>query len=106
MLRLDDLWIWDSWVADDGDLYHLYFLQAPRSLGDASMRHVDRTWYKTLDLAPPGTTGPALTTASETWRDPLVLPDPGGDGWHMLLTARAVGAGRNDDGVVAHATST
>ena len=33
MLRLDDLWVWDSWVADDGDLYHLFFLQAPRSLG-------------------------------------------------------------------------
>ena len=42
---------------------------------------------------------------SETWRDPLVVPDPGGDGWHMLLCARAVGAGRNDDGVVAHAWS-
>ncbi len=192
MLRLDDLWVWDSWVADDGDLYHLFFLQAPRSIGDMSQRHVharvghatsrdlvdweyhgeclgpaetgfddlaiwtgsvlraqgrwwmfytalssaghhiydqrigsavsddlftwhrtgdqpvlhvDRTWYKTLDLAPPGTTGPDPATASETWRDPLVLPDPAGDGWHMLLTARAVGAGRNDDGVVAHARS-
>jgi beta-fructofuranosidase len=192
VLRLDDLWVWDSWVADDGDLYHLFFLQAPRALGDMATRHVharvghatsrdlvdweyhgeclgpaetgfddlaiwtgsvlraegrwwmfytalstaghhiydqrigsavsddlftwrrtgdqpvlhvDRSWYKTLDLAPPGTTGPDLTTASETWRDPLVLPDPDGDGWHLLLTARAVGAGRNDDGVVAHARS-
>jgi glycosyl hydrolase family 32 len=42
----------------------------------------------------------------EAWRDPYVLEDPGGDGWHMLITARAVGAGRNDDGVVAHAWST
>jgi beta-fructofuranosidase len=192
VLRLDDYWMWDSWVGDDGELYHLYFLQAPRSLGDMAERHVnatvghatshdlvtwnyhgeclgpaetgfddlaiwtgsvlraqgrwwmfytaistaghhifdqrigsavsddlfswhrtgdqpvlhvDRTWYKTLDLAPPGTSGPALETASETWRDPLVMPDPGGDGWHMLLTARAIGAGRNDDGVVAHARS-
>ena len=192
MLRLDDQWIWDSWVADDGDRYHLYFLQAPRSLGDPGRRHVhatvghatsrdlvtweylgeclgpaetgfddlavwtgsvlraedqwwmfytaistaghhifdqrigsavsddlhhwrrtsdqprlsvDSRWYKTLHLDPPDTEGPDLTQASETWRDPLVLPDPDGDGWHMLLTARAVGAGRNDDGVVAHATS-
>ena len=192
MLRLEDFWVWDSWTADDGDLYHLFFLQAPRSLGgfaerhidarvghatsrdlvtwdylgeclgpaetgfddlaiwtgsvvrsqgrwwmfytalssaghhiydqrvgsvvsddlhtwrrvgDQPVLHVDRTWYKTLDLAPPGTTGPDLTTASETWRDPFVLPDPDGEGWHMLLTARAVGAARNDDGVIAHATS-
>ena len=192
MLRLDNFWVWDSWVADDGDLYHLFFLQAPRSLGDPGKRHVnatvghatsrdlltwdylgeclgpaetgfddlaiwtgsvvragdqwwmfytaistaghhifdqrvgaavsddlhhwrrvsdqptlmaDRSWYKTLDLAPPGTTGPDPALASETWRDPLVMPDPDGDGWHMLVTARGVGAGRNDDGVVAHATS-
>jgi len=192
VLRLDDHWIWDSWVADDGDLYHLYFLKAPRSLGDVALRHVNATvghatsrdlvtwdylgeclgpaqagfddlgiwtgsvvrgpgawwmfytaissaghhvydqrvgaavssdlhtwrrvadrptlqvdgrWYKTLHLAPPGTSGPDLATVSETWRDPLVLPDPGGDGWHMLVTARGLGAGRNDDGVIAHATS-
>ena len=39
MLRLDDLWVWDSWIADDGDLYHLFFLQAPRALGDPGKRH-------------------------------------------------------------------
>jgi beta-fructofuranosidase len=196
VLRLDDQWVWDSWVADDGELYHLYVLQAPRSLGDPGERHVnavvghatsrdlmtweylgvclrpadagfddlgvwtgsvvraapdgqdrwwmfytaistaghhifdqrvgaavsddlhnwtrvgeqptlmvDGHWYKTLHLDPPGTSGPDLATVSETWRDPLVLVDPDGDGWHMLLTARAVGAGRNDDGVVAHAWS-
>ena len=35
----------------------------------------------------------------------MVLPDPDGDGWHLFVTARSVAAGRNDDGVVAHATS-
>ena len=25
----------------------------------------------------------------DTWRDPWVFPDPAGDGWHMLITARA-----------------
>ena len=43
MLRLDDLWVWDSWVADDGERYHLYFLQAPRSLGDPARRHTRAT---------------------------------------------------------------
>jgi hypothetical protein len=27
--RLDDYYVWDSWVADDGKRYHLFFLQAP-----------------------------------------------------------------------------
>lgn len=43
MLRLADYWVWDSWVADDGEQYHLYFLQAPRSLGDPGLRHVHAT---------------------------------------------------------------
>jgi beta-fructofuranosidase len=185
MLRIEDHWLWDSWMADDGEHYHLFFLKAPKGLGDAGRRHtsarvgharsrdlvdwevlpdalepdpdgwddlaiwtgsvargddqvwrmyytaistrgghvlrdqrvglaesedlttwrrvldrpvleVDSRWYKSLDEDP---------TASETWRDPLVLRDPDGDGWHMLVTARGLGAGRNDDGVVAHARS-
>ena len=184
MLRLDDAWIWDSWIADDGEDYHLFFLQAPRSLGSPDRRHaratigharshdlvdwevlptalepqagawddlalwtgsvvrgddgvwrmfytaistrghelrdqrigvvesedllswrrcvdrpvleVDTRWYKSLPEDP---------SASETWRDPLVFRDEGGDGWHMLLTARALDAAPNDDGVVGHARS-
>ena len=34
MLRLEDAWIWDSWIADDGERYHLFFLKAPRALED------------------------------------------------------------------------
>lgn len=182
-LRLEDRWVWDSWVVDDGDRYHLFFLQAPRSLGDPDERHTaatvghavsddlvswevlpdalgprvgswddlaiwtgsvvrtddgrwrmfytaistrghglrdqrigsavsddlltwtrgdeqpliaDPRWYRTL---------PEDVTASETWRDPLVRRDPGGDGWHMFVAARSPDAGPGDDGVVAHARS-
>lgn len=195
MLRLDDLWVWDSWVADDGDLYHLFFLQAPRALEDPGKRHtaatvghatspdlvdwtyhgecfgpdrsgakrfddlaiwtgsvvhdgarwrmyytavstaghhvydqrvgeavsedlyhwerkgtgpvvgVDGRWYKNLANTPAPTEGPDLEGSSETWRDPLVFADPEGEGWHMFVSARARDAARNDDGVVAHATS-
>ncbi len=63
----------------------------------------DPRWYKTLaDYPDVATTGPALDTVSETWRDPFAVRDPDGDGWHLLVTARAAGAGRGDDGVVAH----
>ena len=192
MLRLDDHWVWDSWIADDGELYHLYFLQAPRSLVDPGKRHtaatvghatspdlvtwdylgecfgpaqagfddlaiwtgsvvrdgdrwrmfytavstaghhiydqrvgsavsddlhhwervssepavrVDGRWYKNLANTPAPTQGPDLEGSSETWRDPLVFADAEGDGWHLLVTARARDAARNDDGVVGHATS-
>ena len=194
MLKLDDAWVWDSWVADDGERYHLFFLQAPTALGDPGHRHVNATvghatsldlvswdylgqcfgpaeigppfddlaiwtgsvvraegnwrmfytavsnaghhlfdqrigsavsedlhtwrragteptlhvdpqWYKTLSTHPGPTTGPELERSSETWRDPLVFADPGGSGWHMLISARDVRAAKNDDGVIAHATS-
>lgn len=39
MLSSPDDWIWDSWIADDGERYHLFFLKAPRSLGDPDLRH-------------------------------------------------------------------
>src|SRR4029450_1112654 len=34
MLRLPGSWLWDFWLADDGDRYHLFFLFAPRALQD------------------------------------------------------------------------
>jgi beta-fructofuranosidase len=41
----------------------------------------------------------------EAWRDPWVLADPGGDGWHMLITARANQGPADDRGVIGHAHS-
>lgn len=41
----------------------------------------------------------------EAWRDPWVFRDPDGDGWHMLVTARASGDLGRDRGVVGHAWS-
>ncbi len=32
VLALRDDWVCDSWVADDGENYHLFFLTAPRAL--------------------------------------------------------------------------
>jgi hypothetical protein len=38
-LRLDDYWIWDFWFAQDGPDTHVFFLHAPRALGDPELRH-------------------------------------------------------------------
>jgi len=32
-------WVWDFWTADDGEGYHLFFLHAPKALGDPHLRH-------------------------------------------------------------------
>ena len=184
VLRLPDDWVWDSWVADDGDCYHLFFLKAREVVGDHTLRHyrasvgharstdlvhwellpdalgprpggwddrsiwtgsvaqgddgvwrmyytalshrggdrpdqriglaesddlltwrrwgheplleVDHRWYEYYDDDP---------SASDAWRDPQVFRDPGGDGWHMLLTARVLNAAPNDGGVLGHARS-
>lgn len=41
----------------------------------------------------------------EAWRDPWVFADPGGDGWHMLVTARTKDGAADGRGVIGHATS-
>jgi beta-fructofuranosidase len=184
MLRLPGAWMWDFWLADDGDRYHLFFLFAPRDLGDEHQRHRRaaighavsrdlRDWVQVGDVVtasdPPAfddlatwtgsvvrghdsrwwlfytgvtlvddkirqTIGAATSTdleiwhkdptsplvtadgrwyerlgggdwPEEAWRDPWVLQDPGGDGWHMLITARANHGPDDDRGVIGHAYS-
>jgi beta-fructofuranosidase len=183
-LRLPDHWVWDSWVADDGENHHLFFLRASRALHDPERRHhrasighavspdyrswrllpdalvhsdapgwddlatwtgsvvrgqdgewhlfytgvsraehglvqrigvavsddlvtwqrsgdgplleADARWYEKLDLG---------AWIDEAWRDPYVFRDPGGDGWHMLITARVPHGDPQGRGVIGHARS-
>ena len=60
MLRLDDRWIWDFWLTRDGPDHHVFFLQAPRALGDPELRHANAS------------IGHAVSTDLTTW---AVLPD-------------------------------
>lgn len=183
MLKLPEAWVWDFWLVDDGQKYHLFFLYASRALRDPDARHhrasvghavssdlvdwrrvtdalvrsgppsfddlatwtgsviqhPDGTWfmfYTGATLSPDGNIqtigcatsadlltwdklpGPVLTAdpqwyekledgywQDEAFRDPWVMPDPDGDGWHMLITARANHGPRDDRGVVGHAWS-
>lgn len=59
-LRLTNRWLWDFWVVDDGNNFHLFYLQAPRSLIDGSLRH----WNTSI--------GHAISTNLKNW---TVLPD-------------------------------
>lgn len=75
-LRLPDRWVWDSWIADTGREFHLFYLQAPRSLEDQSDRH----WHATV--------GHAVSTDLRDWRvlEPDALgPGPAGS-WEDMAT--------------------
>lgn len=56
----------------------------------------DSRWYEQF----------AVTGRTEHWRDPFVIRDPDGDGWHMIITAAALAAPTDDGGVLGHARST
>lgn len=90
---LDTHWVWDFWVADDGDLFHLYYLHAPKTLGDEHLRHrnarighaVSSDLSDWRDLGPvlaPGSPGEFDETA--VWTGSVVA---GPDGlWRMFYT--------------------
>lgn len=90
---LDAHWVWDFWFADDGDLYHLYYLHAPTSLGDQNLRHrnarighaVSADLVSWSDLGPvivPGAEGDPDETA--TWTGCVVRATDGT--WRMFYT--------------------
>jgi beta-fructofuranosidase len=39
VLQLADHWVWDCWLFDDGDNFHIFFLRASKALGDPDRRH-------------------------------------------------------------------
>jgi beta-fructofuranosidase len=73
VLRLDDRWVWDFWSVADGPDHHLFYLQAPRALGDPDLRHHHAT------------IGHAVSRDLRDWRvlDDVLGPGPPGS-WDDL----------------------
>lgn len=46
-LRLEDKWLWDFWFTQNGLGTHIFYLQAPRSLGQEELRH----WHVSIGHA-------------------------------------------------------
>jgi beta-fructofuranosidase len=101
-LRLEDKWMWDFWTVTDGPDVHLFFLQAPRSLGDPDLRHWNvsighavspdlRSWELVPDALAPGP--PGAWDDYTTWTGSV---HAFGDGWAMLYT----GTSRAEDGLI------
>lgn len=96
MLRLADDWVWDFWTADDGEDFHVFFLKAPRSLGDPDLRHRNArvghavsadlvSWTELPDALVPGTPGSFDDLA--TWTGSVVRDDEGT--WRMFTSGIA-----------------
>ncbi len=93
VLALQDKWVWDSWYAREGDLWHCYFLQAPKSIKDPEARHWNVTYGHATstdltDWTHLGTCfGPASSPAWDdftTWTGSVVQDDQGL--WHLFYT--------------------
>ncbi len=112
VLALNDKWIWAFWLARNGDEWHIYFLQADKSLRDPELRHrnVSIGHARSSDLRNWTYLGtcfaPAAAPAWDDWTTwtGSVLQGPDGT-WHLYYT----GTGHADGGVkqrIGHATST
>lgn len=99
-LRLPDHWVWDSWLADDGENYHSFFLRASRALIDPHRRHyrasighavsVDLEHWTLLPDALVAADAPAWDDLA-TWTGCTVR---GSDGtWHMFYTGVSLAEG-------------
>ncbi len=101
-LRLPGHWLWDFWFAQDGADVHVFYLQAPRALGDPALRHRNatighavsrdlRSWRVLPDALGPGEPGEFDDLA--TWTGSIVRH---GGRWELFYT----GIARAEDGAV------
>src|ERR1700759_3926299 len=93
MIDSDSDWIWDFWPVRDGAITHLFFLTAPRSLGDPELRHRNArvghavstdlvSWTPRPDALRPQP-APAYDEIA-TWTG-CTVADPAG-GWRMFTS--------------------
>lgn len=110
---LADRWFWDSWYVQDGDTWHGFFLQAPKSLIDPDARHLNATqrhavskdlvtWQDLGTSFEPQRNGAAWDD-STTWTGSVLK---GEDGlWHLFYTGTCKAEGSLYQRI-GHATST
>lgn len=93
MLALDDKWLWDSWYVRDGDIWHAFYLQAPKAIRDPEQRHwnvsyghatsTDLTNWTHLGTCFQPSAGPAWDDYT-TWTGSALRGEDGQ--WHLFYT--------------------
>lgn len=75
-LHIKDKWVWDFWFAHDQSDYHIFYLQAPRSLGTQELRH----WHPSI--------GHAVSSDLRHWEilPDAILPSNDEDAWDSFTT--------------------
>ena len=73
--ELRDQWVWDFWIAENDARYHLFYLQAPRALGNPKHRHANAS------------IGHATSSDLINWTEAAVALEPGYPGeWDDYAT--------------------
>lgn len=111
MLKREHEWVWDFWLYKDDDIWHIYYLNAPKSLGEQELRHwnVKQNHATSKDLVHWEDLGTCLKPSASpawddktTWTGSTIRDDDGL--WHYFYT----GTSSADDGMkqrIGHATS-
>ncbi|WP_299879547.1 glycoside hydrolase family 68 protein [uncultured Cocleimonas sp.] len=113
MLALDDKWVWDYWLVrnPDDNLWHVFFLQADKSIIDPELRHWNVSFghATSTDLIQWDYLGTCFQPANSpswddktTWTGSVVQNEDGL--WHLFYT----GSSEEENGLIqriGHATS-
>lgn len=100
VLSLKDKWIWDFWLAQNGEEWHIYSLQAAKSLRDPALRHrhvsvghavgTDLINWKHLGTCLEPSAGPAFDDWT-TWTGSVIRGLD--DVWHLFYTGTSYADG-------------
>lgn len=104
MLQLEKKWVWDFWFAVDGSDYHMFYLQADKSLGNPDLRHWNvsvghavsqdlKSWKILPDAIAPTTGNDDAPDSFTTWTGCVIKEN---DKWIMYYT----GTKRAEKGLV------
>lgn len=105
-LSIPKKWVWDFWLVKDEGHYHIFFLQADKSLGDPELRHWNvsighavstdlRNWTVLQDALAPSTSDTDNDPADSytTWTGSIIRKD---ELWYLFYT----GTRRSEDGKI------
>lgn len=95
---LVDKWVWDFWLVSSDGQYHMFFLQADKSLGDPELRHWNvsvghaistnlRDWRVVRDAIAPSKNETSAADSCTTWTGSVIKK---GALWYLFYTGTSL----------------